>query len=62
MQLSHSTLAKILAVSLPLSSGAAAQYVTTNGVNFELNGKPFTFAGTNVADGAHLRDHVAHTC
>ena len=36
-----------LATSLALLNFAKAQYVTTNGLQFELNGHPYSFAGTN---------------
>ena len=36
-----------LATSLFLSTFSDAQFVTTNGLHFELKGKPYSFAGTN---------------
>ncbi|KAF6235215.1 hypothetical protein HO173_006409 [Letharia columbiana] len=36
-----------LATSLALLTFANAQFVTTNGLQFELNGKPYSFAGAN---------------
>ena len=36
-----------LATSLLLSTSSTAQFVTTNGLQFSLNGKPYSFAGTN---------------
>ena len=47
MMLSRVTKLVCLAISLIVSNFANAQYVTTNGLQFELNGKPYSFAGTN---------------
>ena len=45
--LSRITKLACLAISLALLSFANAQYVTTNGLHFELNGQPYSFAGAN---------------
>lgn len=37
----------ILITSLTFLNLANAQFVTTNGLGFELNGKPYSFAGAN---------------
>lgn len=45
--LSHISKLACLATSLALFTFATAQFVTTNGLQFELNGKPYSFAGAN---------------
>ena len=45
--LSHINKLACLATSLALLTFANAQFVTTNGLQFELNGKPYSFAGAN---------------
>ena len=45
--LSHISNLVFLVTSLILLTCANAQFVTTNGLQFELNGKPYSFAGAN---------------
>ena len=45
--LSHLSRIACLATSLALLTFTNAQFVTTNGLQFELNGKPYSFAGAN---------------
>ncbi|CAD6572759.1 MAG: hypothetical protein ASARMPREDX12_005433 [Alectoria sarmentosa] len=44
---SHFRQAACLATFIALFTFANAQFVTTNGLQFELNGKPYSFAGAN---------------
>lgn len=45
--LSNFRQAACLATYIALFTFANAQFVTTNGLQFELNGKPYSFAGAN---------------
>lgn len=47
IMLSHISKSACLVAFLILLNLANAQFVTTNGLQFELNGKPYTFAGAN---------------
>lgn len=58
MQFFHSSVANILTVTCAIFFGVDAQYASTNGVNFIVNGKSFTYAGTNVYDGEHLATSI----
>ena len=51
MKLQFSKPPALLAASLSFSVLCQAQFVTRNGVNFELNGQSFNYAGTNIYDG-----------
>ena len=47
IMLSHFRQAACIATLIALFTFANAQFVTTNGLQFELNGKPYSFAGAN---------------
>ena len=47
IMVSHFRQAACLATFIALFTFANAQFVTTNGLQFELNGKPYSFAGAN---------------